>query len=312
MLRGQPDFGGRREAVAAELTARGVAARLVQLDEVELDARTLLWMEGSTIWYRKLFDRLRALPAARRPPVLFWHVEPLPLPHAAPMPRPRLHAREVAKILLRDERTADPYSNLRSLRRVMRAGLVTHLLVSSAGAQELLADHGIRADFMPMALPPGNGRDLGLERDIDVLFLGAGDVPRRKRIIGQLRRVGVPVVELGGWGKDNIAGDERIRLLNRTKILLNFPRQPGLLSGFRMVLGMANKALLVAEPIYRPEPYRAGEHFVMSPLDELPAVVESLLADDERRAAIADAGHRFVVEEMTLARRLDQILPLVT
>jgi len=222
-----------------------------------------------------------------------------------------LHARELAKIALRDHRVTDPYSNRRALRAVTRDGLVSLLLVSSRGGQDFLAEQGIAATFVPLPMVPDDGRDLALARDIDVLFLGAMDVPRRKRIVARLRSAGVPVVTAGGWGDDNISGEPRTKLLNRTKILLNIPRHPGLLSGRRMVLGMANKALIVAEPIYRPEPYRPDEHFVMSELARMPAVIASLLDDDMRRTAIAEAGHRFAHAELTLASTIGRVLDLI-
>jgi hypothetical protein len=251
------------------------------------------------------------LPAAERPFVLFWHSEPLPPPRAARLPRPRLHARELAKIALRDHRVTDPYSNIQALRRITREGLASVLLISTNGAREFLAEQGIAATFVPLPLLPDDGRDLGLERDIDVLFLGAMDVPRRKRMIGRLRRDGVAVVTAGGWGEANISGEPRTELLNRTKILLNFPRHPGLLSGRRMLLGMANKAVVLAEPVYRPEPYRPGVHFVSSPLAEMPGVIRELLDEDDRRARIADDAYRFVQSEMTLERIVPRVLQLV-
>jgi hypothetical protein len=277
-----------------------------------LEPHRILWLEGTPVWYRDVFAALRRRSAAERPFVLFWQSEPLPMPRAARLPRPRLHAREFAKIALRDHRVTDPYSNIRALRAVTRDGLVSLLLVSSRGGQEFLAERGIGASFVPLPVVPDDGRDLGLERDIDVLFLGAMDVPRRKRIVRRLCSAGIPVVAAGGWGEDNITGEPRTQLLNRTKILLNFPRHPGLLSGRRMGLGMANRALVIAEPIYRPEPYRPDEHFVMCELADMPDVIASLLADDARRTAIADAGYRFVWEQMTLEPATERVLELIS
>lgn len=311
MLRAVADFSRRRPALVDHLNELGLDAHLLTLDEVRLEPGRTLWLEGTPVWYRGLFAALRRLPAAERPFVLVWQSEPLPLSRAAGLPRQRLHTREVVKIALRDHRATDPYSNIRALRGVTREGLVSLLLVSSNGAREFLAQEGIDATFVPLPLVPTDGRDLALERDIDVLFLGAMDVPRRKRIVKRLRRDGVDACAAGGWGRRNISGEPRTRLLNRTKILLNFPRHPGLLSGRRMLLGMANRTAVVAEPIYRPERYRPGEHFVMSDLDEMPAVIASLLADDARRLAIADAGYAFAHKEMTLERVVGRVLDVL-
>jgi hypothetical protein len=288
-----------------------VDARLVSSRDVRVEAGRALWMEGSPVWYRHVFRAVRALPRDLRPYVVFWHSEPLPPPRASGLPRPRLHARELAKIVLRDERVADPYSNARALRQLTAEGLVSLLLISTGGAHEFLAEQQIDATFVPLALLPEDGRDLGLARDIDVLFLGALDVPRRRRLVRELRRHGAPVVALGGWGADGYWGERRTQLLNRTKILLNFPRHPGLLSGRRMLIGMANKALVLAEPIYRPDPYRPGVHFVSSEIGEMPATIAAYLADDARRLTVAEAGHDFARSELTLERTIRRILALI-
>jgi hypothetical protein len=311
VLRAAADFSGRRSAVVDLFNRVGVDAHLLTLDEVELRPDRILWLDGTPIWYRSVFSALRELPVDERPFVLFWHSEPLPSPRAAGLPRPRLHTREVVKIALCDLRVTDPYSNIRALRSVMQRRLVSLLLISTAGAREFLAENAIDATRVPLPLLPDDGRDLALDRDIDVLFLGAMDVPRRKRIVRDLRRAGVAVTAVGGWGDANISGEPRARLLNRTKILLNLPRHRGLLSGRRMLLGMANKALVLAEPIYRPEPYRPGEHYVSAELAEMPSVIEALLADDATRTSIAQRGHDFARAEMTLEQVLPCVLALI-
>ena len=121
----------------------------------------------------------------------------------------------------------------------------------------------------------------------------------------------MPVQAVGSWTDARYWGDQRTELLNRTKILLNFPRRPGLLSGMRMVLGMANGALVVAEPIYMPQPFVPGRHFVEAPLGELPAVVDRWLADEEGRRRITDEAYRFVTREHRNERSIATILEAV-
>ena len=69
--------------------------------------------------------------------------------------------------------------------------------------------------------------------------------------------------------------------MNRTRIFLNVSRQPGQFSGERLVIGMANRALVLSEPIYRPTPFVPGVHYLEAALDSWPELVESLLADEE-------------------------------
>ena len=161
---------------------------------------------------------------------------------------------------------------------------------------------------MPIGRHPDHGRDLGLHRDVDVLFLGALDVPRRRRVFRQLRRRGLDVTARGGWDDRRYWGEERTHLVNRARIFLNVSRQPGQFSGERLVLGMANRALVLSEPIYRPAPFVPGEHYLEADLEAWPKLIESLLADEEARTRVADAGHAFVTNQLTYERSLERVL----
>ena len=284
-----------------------------EVPDGDLDPRDggVVWLAGNPNWYPRSLRLLRDLPGRARPPVVAWHSEPLPLPSTAPFPRQRLHAREVAKILLRDSRATDPYTNSRLLRRLARAGLPDLLVVHSLDHAEHLAEHGLAAETAPIGYAPFFGRDLGLERDIDVLFLGTLEVPRRTRLLRRLRLAGVDVTAVGSWKDPAFWGENRTRLLNRTKIFLNLSRFPGQSSGSRLVLGLANGALVLSEPMYRPAPFVPGEHFVSAPLDELPALVERYLDDEAARRAVVDRGFSFMTREVTMERSVAKILTLL-
>jgi Glycosyl transferases group 1 len=183
--------------------------------------------------------------------------------------------------------------------------------VSTPERQDFLAEQGIASHWIPLGFRSGLGGDLALERDIDVLFLGALDVPRRKRALRFLRRRGIDVVEKGGWGDKGYWGMTRTVLLNRTRILLNFARQPGQLSGQRLILGMGNKTLVVSEPLWKPAPFVPGEHFVQAPLDDLPDVIRHYLAHEDERRRIAEQGHRFVTEELRHEHSISALVSLI-
>jgi glycosyltransferase involved in cell wall biosynthesis len=99
--------------------------------------------------------------------------------------------------------------------------------------------------------------------------------------------------------------------LNRTKILLNLARHPGELSGLRLILGLANKALVISEPIYQPAPYVAGTHYVSAAIADIPQAIRYYLAHEDERQRIVAEGHRLVTREITLARCVSQILAIV-
>jgi len=268
-----------------------------------------LWMQGNANWYPRVCRQLVAT-ARRRPPTLIWHTEPLPPPSASGLPRPRLELRELAKIILRDRRATDVYSNFSRLRWLVRRGLPDCLVVSGRARQEFLAEQGIGAHWVPTGFSPDHGRDLALERDIDVLFLGTLEVKRRRRALKRLERAGLHVTAEGSWYDARGWGEHRTRLLNRAKILLNLHRYAGELSGVRLILALANRCLVVSEPMYDAAPFVSGEHFVTATLEEMPQVVGHYLCHPDERNRIVAAGHRFVTEELTLSRAVTTILAL--
>jgi hypothetical protein len=300
-----------RGPVADVLRSDGFDVDRVAQADLELRPGRVLWMSGNPGWYKGTFQRLAKLPASNRPFVVVWHYEPLPMPAAAGIRMERLHTRELAKIVLRDARITDPYSNARYLTRLSSAGLIDLLVVTSSSAHEFLAGREIASSVVPLGSNPRDGKDLGLARDIDVLLLATLDVPRRKRVIRHLRGRGISLVALGDWKNPAYFGDQRTELLNRTKILLNIPRHEGLLSGRTMIIGMMNRALVVADPIYRSEPYRPGEHYVSAKIADMPDAIARYLQDENARATITTAAHGFVTNELTMERSVHSILGLV-
>jgi hypothetical protein len=84
---------------------------------------------------------------------------------------------------------------------------------------------------VPFGYHPSFGEPLGLERDIDVVFLGSLRDRRRSRIVGSLqaelkrRNIGL-LIKDGSRERGYAYGDERTRLLNRSRIMLSIMRQP--------------------------------------------------------------------------------------
>jgi glycosyltransferase involved in cell wall biosynthesis len=302
---------GTPHALVPLLEDAGHRVQQVADGALDLAATDLVWLEGNANWYPAVCRQLMAAARARQPLVLVWHSEPLPPPRAARLPLPRLHLREIAKIVLRDPRATDVYSNYFRIRQLARHGLPDILIVSTGSRREFLAEHGVDAHFIPLGYRPALGHDMELQRDIDTLFLGSPDVPRRRRLLNQFRRHGVDIVARGGWFDPTNWGEERARLLNRAKILLNLGRHPGELSGLRLILGLANKALVISEPIYNPAPYVPGTHYVSAAIEDIPQTIRYYLAHEDERQRIVAEGHRLVTQEITLARCVSQILAIV-
>jgi hypothetical protein len=302
--RGQP-------AVISHLQEAAGCVTVIGDEATRVPARGLLWIQGNAAWFPDVCRRLCRMPREHRPMVVIWHVEPLPPPRAAGLPLPRLTLHEVAKIVVRSARATDVYTNWLTLRQLGRSAVPDILIVSAPGRREYLAERGLHSHWVPFGYHAGMGRDLGRRRDIDVLFLGEPGVPRRRRALGFLRSEGIACTAVGDWHNPAYWGESRTELLNRVRILLNFSRTPGEYSGMRILLGLANKALVVSEPIYDPAPYVPGRHFVMAPLEQMPSLIREYLADENARAAIVDEGHRMALSEWTLRRSVQRILDIV-
>lgn len=288
----------------------GFAARLVADDELDVSRERIVFISGSPLWHERALDRIRALPRHERPFVVVWYSEPLPFPRAAGLKLAPLTFREIAKIVLRDRRVSDPHSNARNLRRLHREGIIDLLTVAAKSYQAFLAQEGIDSELIPVGYHSIHGDRMDLERDIDVLFLGDLRVGRRKRILRRLRHDGLPVEAAGSYSDPRYWGEGRTQLLNRTKVLLNLPRHPGLLADLRLILGMATGALVISEPVYLPEPFVPGEHYVEAELTDMAETARRYLADEEERLRITETAYRFVTEELTLKRSFGDLLAL--
>ena len=159
-----------------------------------------------------------------------------------------------------------------------------------------------RVHHVPLGYHESFGRLLQLERDIPVIFLGDFRLPRRRRILRRLEREGVDVLTLGDYANPDLWGEGRVELMNRAKIALNIPRLEGHLPDVRLVVAMANGALVVSEPLYLPEPYVPGVHYVEAPAERLAESIREYLADEAARRRITEEAHRFVTTELTLER----------
>lgn len=264
-------------------------------------------------------DLLGRVSPDRRPRFIWWLCENAPDPLATTL---RLVAGGIARRMgdamlgYRDgEYRATPVRGLLSrghrdrvfgeLLTFRRRGLLDRLVVTSSARAHRLRQLG----FQPVTVPLGynatrHGRDLQSRKDIDVLFLGREGAGRRAKLLrgisGQLAAHGIRLVVNGPdqW----VQGEARIQLLNRTKVLLNILKTPGDFTGHRLVLGMANKALIVTEPFVDPAPFVAGAHFVDAPTSGLAEAVRKALEDEPRRLEIVGRAYGLLQTELEMSR----------
>jgi len=300
-----------RGEILTGLEKSGFRVREIADGEWDPATESNLLVAGNLNWFPKLRRQLleRGKPAGTR--VAIWHTEPLPPPDSSGLRWPLPTFRDLAKIVLRDRRATDIYTNYFLLRALARKRLPDVLAVSTRSRLEFLQERGIRACHLPLGYEPACGDDLDLTRDIDVFFLGDLRVPRRKRLLADLRAQGIAVRSAGDWSAADLWGEARTKLLNRVRIFLNLQRFPGEFSGLRFLLGMANGALVLSEPVHDPHPFAAGEHFVSASLEEMPSVIRAYLNDEEERRRIARAAHRFVTTQLRMDRSVTALADMI-
>ena len=149
-----------------------------------------------------------------------------------------------------------------------------------------IARRGLAPIVVGMGYHPDCGRDLGLARDIDVVWPGKPGSRRRRRLVFRMRaelaQRGTTLLVIDGVHRAYVFGEERARLLNRTKIVLNLSREKWGDNSMRFFLAAANGALVVSEPTLRHSDFTAGVHLVEAPLDRLAETVQAYLEEEPR------------------------------
>jgi glycosyltransferase involved in cell wall biosynthesis len=196
---------------------------------------------------------------------------------------------------------------------MMREGTIDLLFVTSPEKQEYADEEGYQSWLVLWGHHPSSGRLLGLERDVDVLFLGDTRPRRRRKLLKRLAASGIAVTVMGSWlpGAKGLWGEERVRFLNRTKIIVHLQRYPGKVAAMRFLLAMANGVLVISEPSYRPEPFVDGEHYVSATVDEMPGNIRYYLSHPEERERITRSAYRLVTEELTFHRSLAGMVSVI-
>ena len=185
-------------------------------------------------------------------------------------------------------------------------GLLDVLAVTSEYRRRCLEKLGIRAVHAPMGWGPSEelGVDLGLDRDIPVLWLGTSSWIRKRRghllerIKEDLAAMGIQIRCVTG----GLSGDDRTELINRSRILLNLLRERHDFTGHRLLLGGANKALVISEPMVDAVPFVPGQHIVFCAVDQMAETIAHYLNHEEECRAITTAAYNLVHETLTMER----------
>ncbi len=196
-----------------------------------------------------------------------------------------------------------------------RQGFLGLIGVFTETNKSFLQRHGLPAMVLPMGYHRSFGENLGLDRDIDVVFLGSTRDRRRKLIVSKLREEFVKrgikfVIKDGSQECGYVWGKERASLLNRTKLVLNVMRQPWDDPVFRLLLTAPNKAMLLSEELLATSmgPFCAGEHFAMAGLSEMVDITEYYLNRTDQRQRIAERAYEFVTRTLTIGNMAQDVI----
>jgi len=164
---------------------------------------------------------------------------------------------------------------------------------------ELLNSKGIPARYLPVGYHPVWGRDLQIERDIDVLFLGtAGDSLRRAVLSKVKNSLNSKGIELTMMNRP-CYGEERTRLLNRTKIVVDLMKTPWEMPVMRLLMCAGCGALVVSNWTGEPTPFDKG-HLVQAPTEKIADAAICYLQNEQSRRWIVDAVRAFVTQQLTM------------
>jgi hypothetical protein len=182
-------------------------------------------------------------------------------------------------------------------------------------AAEEMRREGIDTEHAPLGYIPswdvwGGGEER--ERPIDLAFLGR-HTPERAATIArcrpalQQRRGALYLTETVkphvAGSTYYLAGERRSRLLAESKVLLNVHQQKlPYLEWHRILSAVLNGCVVLTEHSLMTEPFIPGVHFISAREDDLPLVLEGLLANPTRLREVRHAAYDLVREQMPMSR----------
>lgn len=178
------------------------------------------------------------------------------------------------------------------------------------------SQHGLPAIHAPFGSSPLWHADLGLRRDIDVLWMGMRGTRRRARILARLQQEldarGVRFHVADGVQNPFVFGRARTELLNRAKITVNVLRTWWSENSLRFAMAAPNRSLIVSEKVLPHSPaYEPGIHYVSVPVDRLVEAILHYLHEERERLRIAEAAHHLATREMPFAKSIRIIMEAV-
>lgn len=190
-----------------------------------------------------------------------------------------------------------------------RKGWLHVLSDSSHIYSQIRSKNGIPTLYAPWGASQSWYENLGLERDLDVLWMGKRGSPRRSRILNQvfkeLKSKGLNVYIADDEENPFIFGEERIRYLNRAKITLNITRTWYDDNFSRFTMACSNRSLVVSEPVLpHCTEFKANVHYVSAKIEDLASTIVHYLEHEEPRRQIIDNAYELMMAELKFEKSL--------
>lgn len=190
-----------------------------------------------------------------------------------------------------------------------RKGWLDILADSSHIYSQIRTRIGVPTIYAPWGASQRWYKDLGLERDIDVLWMGKRGTDRRghilDRIFKELKLRGLNVYIGDNEVNPFIFGEERTAYLNRSKITLNVTRTWYDDNFSRFSMACPNRSLVVSEPLlpHCPE-FKENVNYVSAKIHDLADTIVYYLEHEEERMRIVDNAYNLMMTELKFERSL--------
>lgn len=284
------------------------------------DSVSFLFSFGPYGDFLQIPHQLLHLRRDRRPLLIQWNTEGLP-----DLRIPPFMVRLISKFWTSlDSRTNSTEAQWFA-RRMLRFRYVgDYYSALASGSLDLFADssaiysswhqrQGLPTVYAPWGATARWYRNLQLERDIDVLWMGNRESRRRDRLLTRVHRElvarGVKVYLADSKTNPFIFDETRTRFLNRSKITLNLLRTWYDDNYSRFALAASNRSLLVSEPLlpHCPESL-SGVHYVSAPVEELADTIIHYLQNDDEREQIAANAYELVTTKLKFGNSIGKIM----
>jgi hypothetical protein len=164
-------------------------------------------------------------------------------------------------------------------------------------------------------------RDVGAERPIDVLYLGAADQRRDALLAGigaslwtrECHFLVPPLEPRTTPRPDFLEEGQKYDRLSQSKVLLNLHRTTSAACEWmRFLEAICNGCVVVSEPSLDAAPLVAGQHFVEASAESMANAIEALLDDPERLRALRVGAYDFVREQLPIAPAGERLVELAS